>query len=227
MSNASKITSIRIVLSFIILLLLIFPIYQMGLNAPTYLFNNVVIDIRYIIAGVIFIIVSLLDAYDNYIAKREKTVSVFSNMFDEIAGLLLINCLLIILTVNGMISPIITIAIIVRDLIVDRMKFIISCYNKSYKNTLDLAEKVILVVGLTMTLFYNMPFELISLRISDFLLILATVLAVISGIKYYLVIKDFLTSKYWLKNFFMQWLKPIYYMWKILIIYLIIVLFII
>lgn len=195
MSNANKITSIRIVLSFIIVLLLIFPFYQIGLDVPTYLFGNVVIDIKYIIAGVIFIIVSLLDGYDNYVAKKEKTVSVFSNMFDEIAGLLLINSILIILAVNGMISPIISIVIIVRDLIVDRMKFVINCYNKSYKNTLDLAEKIILVIGLIMTLFYNIPFELIGLRISDFLLILAAILAVISGIKYYLVIKDFLTNK--------------------------------
>ena len=195
MSNATKITSIRIVLSIIIVLLLIFPFYQMGVDIPTYLYYNVVIDIRYIISGFLLILVSLLDGYDNYVAKKEKTVTVFSNLFDELAGLILINCVLIILTVNGMISPIITIVIIVRDLIVDRMKFVISCYNKSYKNTLDIAEKVIIICGLTLTLFYNIPFELIGLRISNYLLIVAAVLSVISGIKYYIVIKDFLTSK--------------------------------
>ena len=195
MSRASKITCLRILLSFVIVLLLIFPFYQMGINIPTYLYHNIVIDIRYIIAGFILIIVSLLDGYDNYIATKEKTITVFSNLFDEIAGLLLINCLLIILSVNGMISPIIAIVIIVRDLIVDRMKFVISCYNKSYKNTLDLAEKISLVIGLILTMFYNIPFELIGLRISNFLLIIAAVLSVISGIKYYLVIKDFLTSR--------------------------------
>ena len=194
MSKASKVTSIRVVLSILIVLLLIFPFYQMGIDVPTYLYNNIVIDIRYIISGIIFILVALLDIYDNYIAKKEKTVTVFSNMFDEIAGVLLVNCILIILAVSGMVSPIIAVVIIVRDLIVDRMKFVISCYNKSYKNTIDLAEKIILTIGLIMTLFYNIPFELIGLRISDFLLIVAAVLAVISGIKYYLVIKDFLNT---------------------------------
>ena len=194
MSKASKVTSIRIVLSILIVLLLIFPFYQMGIDVPTYLYNNIVIDIRYIISGIIFILVALLDIYDNYIAKKEKTITVFSNMFDEIAGVLLVNCILIILAVSGMVSPIIAVVIIVRDLIVDRMKFVISCYNKSYKNTIDLAEKIILTIGLIMTLFYNIPFELIGLRISDFLLIVAAVLAVISGIKYYLVIKDFLNT---------------------------------
>lgn len=195
MSNANKITSFRIVLSFIIVLLLIFPFYQMGVNVPTYLYNNVVIDIRYIIAGALLIIVSLLDGYDNYLAKKEKTITIFSNLFDEIAGLLLINSLLIILSVNGMISPIIALVVIIRDLIVDRMKFVISCYNKSYRNTLDLAEKVLLVVGLILTMFYNIPFELIGLGVSRFLLIVAAVLSVISGIKYYIIIKDFLTNR--------------------------------
>ena len=194
MSNATKITTIRIILSIITVLLLIFPFYQMGINIPIYLYHNLVIDIRYITVGVLLIILSLLDIYDNYVAKKEKTNTVFSNLFDELAGLLLINALLIILTVNGLISPIIALVIIVRDLIVDRMKFVISCYNKSYKNTLDLAEKTIINLGLILTLFYNIPFELIGLRVSNFLLILAAVLSVISGIKYYLVIKDFLIS---------------------------------
>ena len=48
MSKASKVTSIRIVLSILIVLLLIFPFYQMGIDVPTYLYNNIVIDIRYI-----------------------------------------------------------------------------------------------------------------------------------------------------------------------------------
>ena len=195
MSNATKITSIRIIISIIIVLLLIFPFHQMGINVATYSYHNLIIDIRYLISGALLIIVSLLDIYDNYVAKKEKTVTVFSNLFDELAGLLLINCLLIILTINGMISPIIAIVIIVRDLIVDRMKFVISCYNKSYKNTIDLAEKIIIVLGLILTLFYNIPFALINLRISDFLLIIAAVLSVVSGIKYYIVIKDFLTSR--------------------------------
>ena len=195
MSNATKITIIRIVLSIITILLLIFPFYQMGINVATYLYHNVIIDIRYLIAGALLVIISLLDIYDTYVAKKEKTVTVFSNLFDELAGLILINCLLIILTVNGMISPIIAIVIIVRDLLVDRMKFVISCYNRSYKNTLDISEKIILVLGIILTLFYNIPFELIGLRISNFLLILETVLSVVSGIKYYIVIKDFLTNK--------------------------------
>ena len=41
------------------------------------------------------------------------------------------------------------------------------------------------MVGISLTLFYNLPFELYNLRIADFLLFIATVLSIISGIQYY------------------------------------------
>ena len=49
-----------------------------------------------------------------------------------------------------------------------------------------------MMVGLVLTLFYNLPFELWNLRIADFLLILATILSVISGIQYYAVNRQFI-----------------------------------
>ena len=42
-----------------------------------------------------------------------------------------------------------------------------------------------LMVGITLTLFYNLPFELINVRVSDILLIIATILSIISGVQYY------------------------------------------
>ena len=49
--------------------------------------------------------------------------------------------------------------------------------------------------GIILTLFYNLPFELISLRISDFLLALAAILSVISGVKYYMMAKPYLKDR--------------------------------
>ena len=44
-------------------------------------------------------------------------------------------------------------------------------------------------------LFYDLPFSLISIRIADYLLILAAVLSIISGVKYYIMSKEYLTDK--------------------------------
>ena len=49
-----------------------------------------------------------------------------------------------------------------------------------------------LMVGITLTLFYNLPFELVNLRVADFLLFVAAILSIISGIQYYLLNKHLL-----------------------------------
>ena len=42
-----------------------------------------------------------------------------------------------------------------------------------------------MMTGIALTLFYNLPFELLNLKVSDMLLVIAMVLSVISGIQYY------------------------------------------
>lgn len=50
-------------------------------------------------------------------------------------------------------------------------------------------------MALVLTFFYNLPFELIPLRVSDFLLALAAILSVVSGVKYYIMAKPYLKEK--------------------------------
>ena len=51
------------------------------------------------------------------------------------------------------------------------------------------------MVGLTLTLFYNLPFELFGIRVSSYLLIIASVLAIYSGAKYYVMAREYITDK--------------------------------
>ena len=60
MNLANKITLSRVVLSIVIMIVLLFPFEQFGLELPTYVINgSIVIELKYIIAGVLFIIASL------------------------------------------------------------------------------------------------------------------------------------------------------------------------
>ena len=52
-----------------------------------------------------------------------------------------------------------------------------------------------LMVGITLTLFYNLPFEIWNYKVSDFLLIVAAVLSVISGVQYYVLNRDLIFDK--------------------------------
>ena len=68
MNKANKITMSRIVMSVIIIILLLFPFDQVGFEFPTYLIRgNVLVDLKYIIVGVLFVIASLTDFFDGII----------------------------------------------------------------------------------------------------------------------------------------------------------------
>lgn len=197
MNKANKITMSRIILSIIILVLLLFPFDQVGFEFPTYLLNgNIVIDLKYIIVGILFIIASLTDFFDGYVARKYNLVTDFGKMMDAISDKLLTNSVLIILGCEGKISTIIVVVIIVRDIVVDSIKMVIG--NKGAAVAAIGIAKVktaTLMVGIVLTLFYNLPFELINLRISDFLLAVAGLLSVISAVKYYIMAKPYLQDR--------------------------------
>ena len=182
MNKANKITMSRVIMSIIIIVLLLFPFDQMGIDFPTYLIGGkILIDLKYIIVGVLFIIASFTD---------------FGKMVDAISDKLLTNSVLIILGCSGKISAAIVVVIIARDIVVDSIKMVIG--NKGHAVAAIGIAKVktaTLMIGIILTLFYNLPFELISLRISDFLLALAAILSVISGVKYYMMAKPYLIDR--------------------------------
>ena len=66
MNTANKITISRIILSLIIIILLLFPFDQMGFEFPTFLIGGkILIDLKYIIVGILFIIASLASLFRN------------------------------------------------------------------------------------------------------------------------------------------------------------------
>ena len=197
MNKANKITMSRIILSVIIIVLLLFPFDQVGFEFPTYLINgNILVDLKYIIVGILFIIASLTDFFDGYVARKYNLVTDFGKMMDAISDKLLTNSVLIILGCSGKISTVVVVVIIVRDIVVDSIKMVIG--NKGAAVAAIGIAKVktaTLMVGIVLTLFYNLPFELINLRVSDFLLSVAALLSVISAVKYYIMAKPYLQDR--------------------------------
>lgn len=197
MNLANKITISRIVLSIVIMILLLFPFEGLGLDLPTYLVNgNIYVEFKYIVAGIIFIIASLTDFFDGRIARKYDMVTDFGKMIDAISDKMLTNSLLVILASNGMISPIIAVIFIVRDIAVDSIKMVVGNKGKAVA-AIGVAKlkTATLMVGLTLTLFYNLPFELIGIRVSDCLLIISAVLSLVSGFKYYVMAREFIEVK--------------------------------
>lgn len=197
MNKANKITITRIIMSVIIILLLLFPFDEVGLEFPTYLVGGkVLVDLKYIIVGILFIIASLTDFLDGYVARKYNLVTDFGKMIDAISDKLLTNSVLIILACNGKISTIVAVVIVMRDIVVDSIKMVIGNQGAAVAAIgLAKVKTATLMVGIILTLFSNLPFELISLRISDFLLAIAAVLSIISAAKYYIMAKPYLQNK--------------------------------
>src|SRR5574344_1279570 len=125
MNLPNKLTMARIYLSFLIIIILLFPFDALGIEVYKLFVNeSIVIDIRYLIAGVIFIIASITDFFDGKIARKRGLVTDFGKMIDSIADKVLVNSVLIILSSTGFIHPVITVIIIVRDSIVNSIKML-------------------------------------------------------------------------------------------------------
>ena len=197
MNTANKITMSRIYMAIMVLIILLFPWHQVGLEIPTYTINgNIVVDLKHIIAGVLFVIASLTDFIDGKIARKYNMVTDFGKMIDAISDKILTNTVIVVLACENLVHPVIAVIIIGRDIIVDSIKMLIGNKGKAVAAIKVAKYKTAsLMFGLSLKLFYDLPFSLMSVSISDYLLIIAAVLSIVSGAKYYGMAKDYLTDK--------------------------------
>lgn len=190
MNLPNKLTIFRIILSFIIIIILLCSEYigsMFGFRFPRLFINEmIVVDTKYFVAGFLFIIASITDFLDGYIARKYNMVTDFGKFIDAIADKILVNSVLIILASQGFIHPIIPVVLIVRDSIVNSVRMIAAKNNKVIAAIqMGKIKTACLMVGIILTLFYNLPFELIGVSVSKVLLFIATILSVVSGIQYY------------------------------------------
>lgn len=187
MNLPNKLTMVRMFLAFVIIILLVFPFEAIGVDIPKLFINeSLVVNIKYIIAGVLFIVASLTDFLDGYIARKYNLVTDFGKLIDAIADKVLVNSVLIILAASGFIHPIIAVIVITRDTVVNSIKMLAASKGKVVAAIKSGKIKTAsLMVGITLTLFYNLPFELLNLKVSDFLMVIAAVLSLVSAIQYY------------------------------------------
>ena len=188
MNLPTKLTIMRIFITFIIIFILTFPFYSIGISWNQYVINGVVIKMQYIVSGVLFIIASVTDFIDGYLARRNNQVTDLGKMLDAIADKILVNSVLIILACQGFINIIVPVVCVLRDTMVDAIKM-----EAARKGKVIAAIKsgkiktATLMIGVTLTFFYNIPFEFININVVDFLMIVAVVMSIVSGIEYFVL----------------------------------------
>lgn len=194
MNTPTKLTILRIVLSIVIIVLLIFPFDMMGINFPV-IRIAIDMDTKYVVAGIIFIFASVTDFFDGYLARKNNEVTNTGKMLDAIADKILVNPILIIFAADGLLSPIVPVVIITRDIIVNSIKMeaasqgkVIAAINSGKIKTATL------MIGMVLLFFSNMPFELLGVRIDLFFIYFATIMSLVSLFQYYKYNKNIIFS---------------------------------
>lgn len=196
MNLPTKLTVMRIIMTFMIIFILLFPFYAIGFSFPQYTVGSIVVKSEYIIAGILFIIASITDFIDGYLARKNNEVTDLGKMLDAIADKILVNTILIILACQGFIYPIIPVITVLRDTFVDAIKM-----QSAGKGKVVAAIKTgkiktaCLMVGTVLTLFYNLPFEIINLDVAVFFLIVGAIMSIVSGIEYFNMHKKLIFGK--------------------------------
>ena len=117
-------------------------------------------------------------------------------MLDAIADKLLVNSVLIIFAGLGYINAIIPVIFITRDTIVNAIKMEAAAKGKVVaaikSGKIKTASQM---VGMVLMFFYNLPFELINIRVDLFFLYFATIMSIVSMVEYFSMNKKIIFPK--------------------------------
>ena len=182
MNVPNRITICRIFLAIFLLVLMIFPLNRIGFNFPEITVKGEIIDSKYLICGVIFLVASVTDFLDGYLARKYNLVTDLGKVMDAIADKILVNGVLIILAVEGYISVIVPVVIVSRDIMVDSIKMVAGQKNGAVgASSAGKIKTVFMMVGVTLLFFHDLPFSLANIYPAEVIIMIATILSIISG----------------------------------------------
>ncbi len=191
MNLPTKLTVLRLILSVVVIAILCIPFHLFGFKFPEYDVNGVIISLQYILAGIFFVIASITDWADGYIARKYNLVTDTGKMLDAIADKVLVNSVLIILAAQGCFHVIIPVVIVLRDIVVNAIKMEAASKGKVVAAIKSGKLKTAcLMTGLVLVFINNIPFEFINIHVDQFLLYFAVIMSIISGIQYFVLNKE-------------------------------------
>lgn len=195
------ITIARMIMVIFILFVLLMP-WNKFFVVP--LIGN--ISLIYLIAFVLFVIASISDYFDGYLAREYRLVSNFGKFMDPIADKMLVNSLLIVLLVKSAHSPsqmtiplLAVIIMIARDLVVDGLRLVASERKIVLAaNIFGKLKTVAQMIAISVVLLNDWPFSLIYGTsfpyMATILIWVAAFFSLLSGVIYlaqnYQVLKD-------------------------------------
>ncbi|HEY8361361.1 MAG TPA: CDP-diacylglycerol--glycerol-3-phosphate 3-phosphatidyltransferase [Tissierellaceae bacterium] len=168
MNLANKITIFRV---------LLVPIFILVLYS----------EIRYnnFIAALIFVIASLTDTLDGYIARSKNMITNFGKFVDPLADKILVSAALISLVEMGKIPAWVVIIIIAREFLISGFRIIAASEGITIAaSPLGKIKTITQLIAIILLLINNFPFYLINIPVDMILLYISLFFTVLSGIDY-------------------------------------------
>ena len=145
------------------------------------------------ISLVIFCVASITDFLDGMIARKNNMITTFGKFADPIADKLLVNSVLIIMCYKHMVPVVPVVLMLSRDIIVDGCRMMASSNGVIVAaGILGKLKTVLQIVTICLTLLNNLPFELVSLPISTFMIWFTAFVSVAGGYSYFTQVKKFI-----------------------------------
>ena len=157
--------------------ILLTPVIVTCLYFATGFWNN--------IAVLLFIIASITDYFDGYLARKYQLKSKFGQLIDPVADKILINSVLIMLVASGQLDAIIVIVFMIRDTLVQGVRSCAAAENLIIEAVIIGKWKTLFqMIGLV-AIIIDWPFITLPLyQIGYGLLCLSVILSLISGYQY-------------------------------------------
>ena len=202
MNTPTKITFTRIIA--IVLMIITLFVLSVIPGWQTIEIGNTGINLVFLIIFVFFVLASCTDYLDGHLARKNNQVTDLGKFLDPVADKLLINSLVIFLIAPGIFAKYVpnadtvisfnmwcALLLVARDIVVDALRFIAASRGKVIAaNIFGKLKTVLEMVAIGAVLLNGFPFRYFDanwpqgLHIADFIVYLATLASVVSGVIY-------------------------------------------
>lgn len=181
MNLPNKITLSRIFLIPIFIIVLTIPV-----NWGEWSIGSTTLPVTHFVAGLIFIIASLTDWLDGYIARKYNLITNMGKFLDPLADKLLVSAAFILLVELDLAAAWIVIAIISREFAVTGFRLVAAGEGVVLAaSNMGKLKTVSQIAAIAFLLLHNFPFSYMNIPVDTITLYIALILTVWSGVDYF------------------------------------------